>query len=283
MSFFSPKASGSFSADMDSAQPDFENNLAQFEAEFNKFVAETDPNFDFNLLRYKVNPFANEIPAPISEVMHPNRKAELPQNITLSGPKTVNSSIFAERVILEGDIQVKGNIYGLKGVLIGPNCRIEGSVVSGGSLQIDNGSRVEGTIVGEEVIISGKVQVEGPAISRGDFAVQGTLEAQDLVAVRNISLLGNENDYVKLEASTLFAQTGEIEVKVPVKLGHSSREADLDAQRFYLTRATDGTFRLARAPSPYHDGVRPAQGTIITNLSDAELEKLLAEFTALER
>lgn len=283
MSQLSPKTSGTFSSNSDSPQPDFENNLTEFEASFQRFVTETDPNFDFNLLRYNLNPFAADIIPSLTDVYYPTSKQELNKTVTVDGLERIDGMVFGERVVIKENTRIKGNIYGIKGVLIGADCVIEGNVISGGNVQVDNGSRIEGLLLGEEVIINGKVNVIGPAISRGEFTVNGTLEAQELVAVHNITLSGSESDYVKLEAHTMFAQSGEIDAKIPVKLGQTAREADINSQRFYLTRGTDGTFRLARAPSPYQEGVRPAQGTLITNLSDAELEKLLAEMASLER
>jgi len=284
MSYYSPRHGGSSSPKSDSSQPDFENNLAEFESAFQKFVAETDPGFDLGLLHFNFNPFVSEnIQAQIAKVWYPTSKQELEKTITLEGPAQINAPVLGEHVRLTGDIRIKGNVIGIKSVSVGANCVVEGHLISGGSLQIADGCRVEGTVSGEEIVITGLVKVQGPVVCQGDFKLNGTFEAQSLVAVKSISLQGSEKDYLKLDMHSLFVQNGEVDTRIPVKLGHSGRLADLSSQLFYLSHASDGTFRLARAPSSYQDGMRPAQGTILTILSDVELEKMLAELATLER
>ncbi len=283
MSSFTPKVGGNNPPDADLSLPDFENNLVEFETAFKKLITDTDPTFNLSLLRYNPLPAIPE-PAPLpAEVFYPTRKQDLNRAISVTGPKVIEGNVFGESVTLEGEVQVTGSVYGMKTVNLGPNCRVDGNVVSGGSLTVADGCRFGGSLTGEEVRLEGKITVKGPVVSRSNFTLQGTLEAQELVALRNIYLNGGGEDYLKLEASSLFAQNGEINTNIPVRLGQSGRVADPEAQRFYITRAVDGTFRLARAPSPYQEGVRPAQGTIITNLTDADLEKLLAELTSPER
>jgi cytoskeletal protein CcmA (bactofilin family) len=283
MNYSSSRTSGSQKGNTSLPQPDFENNLAEFESDFHKFVAETDPNFDFNLLRFTHSIPAPETPAPQSESTYPTAKQELGKTFSYEGPKKIESSLFGEIIELKSDIRVRGSVTAVKKIIIGPNCVVEGNVSSGGLIEFHDNSRIEGSVVGSELKIMGHVIVLGPTLSRGTFEVNGTLETQALVSAKNIKLNGSENDYVKVESQAIFAQSGEIETSIPVKLGHTARVAELSTQKFYLSRSADGTLRLARMPSLYQDGIRPAQGTLITNLTDSELEKLLAELAAQER
>src|SRR5438552_1094141 len=83
-------------------RPEFEHNLAEFQVEFFEFVAETDPNFDLDLLRHNPNPPVEVTPSEqVAELLYPATKEELNLPLRLSGPKVINCDIFAEEVILE--------------------------------------------------------------------------------------------------------------------------------------------------------------------------------------
>lgn len=262
-------------------KPDFENHLADFETAFFRFAAETDPSFDISLLRN--NPLA-----PISvinfnppaELMHPTTKYELRLPIRLATPQTINSDIFGNKVVLESNIKVKGSVFGVEEVFIGPNCVIDGSVISSGKVRVEEGSTIGNTISGQLVELSGPVTVGGPIISRSELNVTGSLDAQALLAEGNIFLMGGAEDQVKLAASFILTRNGDIETTVPLFLG-TGKKADPNTQKFYFSH-NNNSFRLVRA---HHDGPEPLrveQNTILTSLTDTELEKLLAELAVLE-
>lgn len=281
MSLFSVKSA---SSNANGALPDFENNLAEFESDFLKYVSDTDPKFDFNLLRYPMTQMPPE-PSPLTtdESIFPKNKKDLNQLVKANKGMNVPGDVWGNQVVIEDDVTVQGSIYSVKDAVLGENCTVEGSIVAGGRLEVRTGSHIDGTVVASEINLNGKITVGGPVYSRGDLFLNGSLEAQEILAGGNIQLHGQADDEVKVEAATIFAQNGEIEVNIPIKLGLSKRTANLLLQKFYLSRAGDGTFRLARATGAVSGNPRPAQGTLVTNLSDAELEKLLADLALSER
>jgi cytoskeletal protein CcmA (bactofilin family) len=264
-------------------KPDFENNLAAFETAFFEFAAYTDPNFDVNSLRH--NPLApisilNTTQSP--ELMHPTTKYELRLPIRLATPQTVNSDIVGNKITLEGSVRVKGNVFGFEEVFIGPNCVIEGNVVSSQKVRIEEGSNITGAVTGQVIELSGSIVVGGPIVSRSDITVTGSLEAPSLHASGNIFLIGASGDEVKLSASYILAANGDIEAAVPVFLG-TGKAASFDTQKFYFSQS-NGSFRLVRARHTGIDANRPAeQNTILTALTDSDLEKLLTELAVLEQ
>ena len=262
-------------------RPDFEYNLAEFELEFFEFVAQTDPSFDLDLLRNNPNPpVAPASPDRVSEAMHPATKEELGLPLHLSGPRVVNGDIFGDQVVLEGEVRVKGCVYGRASVQIGTSCVIEGSVVSNGPLLVKAGSRIEGAVIGQTVKLNGPVQVEGPVYSRQDLSTQGRLEAQILYANDGITLGGNPtSDEIRIEAGLIMSRTGEIESQVPVWLAEV--EAQPAQQKFYLKRGVDGLLNLIRATTASLEA-GSGQSTILTTLTDAELEKLVSELIGSE-
>ncbi len=264
------------------ARPDFEHNLVEFQLEFFEFVAEIDPNFDLDLLRNNPNPPVEVPPAEgPGELLHPGTKEELNIPLRLRGPRVVNGDIFGDKVLLESEVRVRGCVYGRSEVQIGPSCVIEGSVVSGGALEIGKGSRVEGAAIGSEVRLIGPVYIEGPVYSRGGLSSQGRVDAQTLYASTKMSLLGDPTmDAIRLEAGLIIAKSGDIEVDVPIWL--ADVEVRLDRQKFFQGRDDQGDFRLVRAAT-----ASPAQlqglSIILTTLTDAELENLVAELAKLEK
>ncbi len=262
-------------------RPDFEHNLVEFQLEFFEFVNEADPNFDLDLLRNNPNP-PIEVPEfeNTGDQMHPATKAELSMLFRLTGPKVVNGDIFGDKISLESEIRVRGSVYGRTEVKIGPSCVIEGGVISGGSLEIGKGSRIEGAVVGGEVRLEGPIHVEGPIYSRGTLASRGRLEAQTLYAATKMSLLGEkEMDAVRLETGLMMVKNGDIEVDVPVWLAQV--EAKPDLQKFYLGRDEAGELKLQRAATTSPTAIQ-GLSTIFTTLTDAELEKMVAELAKLE-
>lgn len=263
-------------------KPDFENNLTDFETAFFRFAADTDSNFDLNLLRHNpLAPISLINPIPSSELMHPTTKYELNLPIRLATPQTINSDIVGNKVILEGSIRVKGSVFGIEEVFVGPNCVIEGCVISGGKVRIEEGSSTESTVTGEIIELSGPVKVGGPVTSRSDITVTGSLEAELLLANGSIFLMGGPSDEVKLAASYMMACKGDIETAVPVFLG-TGKAVSADTQKFYFSQDSGG-FRLIRARQSGIDVHRPEQSTLLTALTDADLEKLLAELAVLEK
>ncbi|HEX2912333.1 MAG TPA: polymer-forming cytoskeletal protein [Chloroflexia bacterium] len=285
---FNSKPSYSFSVsgkDKESSaqppRPDFENNLAEFREEFFRYVADTDLTFDLDLLRKNPNPPV-EIPAPEhpDDLMHPTTKEELDMPLRLTGPKVINGDILAEIVMLESEVRVKGSVYGRSEVTIGSSCVVEGSVVSGGELQIDKGSRIEGAAIGSEVQINGPVQIEGPVYSRGSLNTEGKVEAQLLFASDAIHLKGNpEEDEVRVEAGLIMAKTGELLAEVPVYLANVKVQPE--RQKFFLSRNDTSEFRLIRATAAAAEAAK-GQASLLTTLTDTELEKLIAEIGNLE-
>lgn len=263
------------------ARPDFENNLTEFRLEFFEFVSDTDPNFDLDLLRDNPNPPV-EVPAaePANEVMHPTSKEELDLPLLLRGPKVINGDVFGDEVRFESEVRVKGSVYGRSSVRIGPSCVIEGSLVTTGPLKIEAGSRVEGAAIADEIEVVGSVKIEGPVFSRGSLACRGSLEAQLLYATNSITLAGEAgSDLVSVEAGLIMAKTGGIEVSVPVHL--AGVEAKLDHQKFYLGWDASGETTLTRAATVSPDSVQ-GKATLLTTLTDSDLEKLIIELVNLE-
>lgn len=264
------------------AKPDFEHNLADFEANFFSFVSQTDPNFDLNLLRHNnLAPVVALNPNHKAELMYPTTKYELRLPIRLATPQTINSDIVGNQVILESNIRVKGNIFGMEEVFIGPNCVIEGCVIGGEKVRVEEGSVVNGTITAETIELSGPVEVGGPVVSRGDLTVTGSLKAEALLAGNSVFLMGAPGDEVRLASSYIIACKGDIETAVPVFLG-TGVAANLDTQKFYFSQ-NGSSFRLIRAHQAGIELHRPEHNTILTVLTDADLEKLLAELTLLEQ
>jgi cytoskeletal protein CcmA (bactofilin family) len=263
------------------SRPDFENNLAEFQLELLEFVAETDPNFDLDMLRNNPNP---AVAVPVTEgpgeLLHPRTKEDLSLPLHLSGPKVVNGDIFGDKVLLESEVRVRGSVYGRSEVQIGPSCVVEGSVVSGGALEISEGSRIEGAAVGSEIRLVGPVHIEGPVHSRGGLTCQGRLEAQTIYASSKISLLGDPGiDAVRLESGLIMTKDGDIESDIPVWL--ADVEVRTDRQKFYVNPDETGDFRLIRAytATPV---VGKGYSTILTTLTDAELEKLVADLAKIQ-
>lgn len=261
-------------------RPDFEHNLVEFQIDFFELVSETDPNFDLDLLRDNPNPPVEVPPVPdLSEVYYPATKEDLGLPLRLSGPRVVNSDIFGNEVQLEDEVRVKGSVYGRNGVRIGSSCVIEGSVVSGGPLEIETGSRVEGAVIGADIKLTGPVQVEGPIYSRGSLTCKGGLEAQILYATANIILHGDaDKDEVRVEAGLIMAKAGNIEIDIPVSLAEVAVQTT--QQKFYLGRDEQGELLLLKAVSGLPNQLT---STILTTLTDAELEKLLTELETFER
>jgi cytoskeletal protein CcmA (bactofilin family) len=264
-------------------RPDFENNLAAFRAEFFQFVAETDPDFELELLQN--NPAPPPPPAPThpasEEVWHPTRKDEIAGPLRLSGPKVIGGDILGDQVQLVGDVRVKGNLYGRNGVHIGPGCVIEGHVISGGPLKIEAGSRVEGAVVGNNISLSGPLFVQGPVVSHQSLETWGQLEAQALYAGTNLSLKGTASDEVRVEAGLILAKAGNLDVSTRVSLAR--QKVDPDRQKFYLAQGEGGNIILT--PVAELSQLSPEEGyrtTVLTTLSDAGLEKLLAELETLK-
>lgn len=264
-------------------RPDFEANLAGFRADFFKFVAETDPDFNLELLQN--NPAPPPPPAPThpasEETWHPTRKVEMTGPLRLSGPKVIAGDILGDQVQLVGDVRVKGSLYGRSGVQIGPGCVIEGHVISGGPVKIEAGCRVEGAVVGNNVSLSGPLYVQGPVVSRQALETWGQLEAQALYAGTNLSLRGTLSDEVRVEAGLILAKAGNLEVATRVTLAR--QKADPDRQKFYLAQGEGGNIILT--PFAELSQLSPEEGyrtTVLTTLTDTELEKLLAELENLK-
>jgi len=257
-------------------RPDFENNLADFQVEFFQFVAESDSNFDLNLLRNNTSPSLLTAPAaPTPEVMYPVNKQELSGTVRVKGPRTVKSDIFGEQVVLEDKVRVKGNVYGVKRVEVGANCTIEGDLISDGALVVQSGCKVEGSLIGADIELEGSLIVEGPIYSRGILLCKGKLTGQSLTAGGNIVLVGGAEETVIIEASTIVAWQGEIQLGPPLTLG--GRLIDPAQQKFYLMRSQE-QLRLSRIPFEQ----LTEQGSLLTTLTDAELEKLVAELAVME-
>jgi cytoskeletal protein CcmA (bactofilin family) len=239
---------------------DFENNLAEFDAELFEFIAQTDPNFDLNLLQNNPNPPVAEPPTPpSSDAMYPATKEELGMPLRLTGPKVVESDIFGDEVILESEVRVKGSVYGRKEVHIGPSCVIEGAVVA------------------SDISLNGPVRVEGPVFSRGRVAVQGQLEAQALYASGAVSCTGNpKKDEVRIAAGLIVSRKGRIETDIPVYLANV--KTDPEKQKFFLARTANQELDLKLTP-PAGDA-QPA--VVLTSLTDADLEKLVTELASFE-
>ncbi len=257
---------------------DFEGNLAAFQSEFIDFVQETDPTFDLNILRH--TPFVAAPPPaapPATAPLYPTRKEELNQPMVLSGPRLVEGDIFADEVWLKNDLRVKGSIFGRKSVRIGPGCVIEGGVVSDGLLEVAAGSRIEGSLVGAEIQLSGPVQVVGFIYSRSGLISHGRLAAQGLYAGSVISLDGSPGDEVALEAGLIMAKAGTIKTNIPVWL--AGVRAQPETHSFVLTRSAAGSIILLPAKSLSE---ATQQTTIMTSLTDIELERLIGEVDRLE-
>ncbi|MEI6045289.1 MAG: polymer-forming cytoskeletal protein [Chloroflexota bacterium] len=259
------------------SKPDFEGNLADFDAAFLLFVVESDPNFDVTLLHHNPTPSLLTSPAThtTGEVMHPVSKEALTRTIALNGPLTINQDIFAEQVWLECEIRVKGNIYGAKEVQIGNNCVIEGDVISDGTISIQKGCRVEGALVGSDLELEGLMIVDGPVYSRGGILCRGSLTAQSLTAEGNIVFLGDSEDEVSLEAALMLARRGQIQIGFPLRL--AGQLVDLKQQKFYIAQNGE-QLRLSRVP--FESTI--VQSALLTTLTDSELEKLVADLGILE-
>ncbi len=264
-------------------RPDFEDNLASFRTEFFQFVAETDPDFNLELLQN--NPTPPPPPAPShpasEETWHPTRKVEMTGPLRLSGPKVVTGDILGDQIQLVGDVRVKGSLYGRSGVQIGPGCVIEGHVVSGGPLKIEAGCRVEGAVVGNNVSLSGPLYVQGPVVSHQSLETWGQLEAQALYAGTSLSLRGTSADEVRVEAGLILAKAGNLEISTRVTLAR--QKVDPDRQKFYLAQGEGGNIILT--PCVELAQLSPEEGyrtTVLTTLTDADLEKLLAELESLK-
>jgi cytoskeletal protein CcmA (bactofilin family) len=268
----------------DAPLPDFENNIVEFETDFLEFVNDTDPKFDANLLRY---PLTQQLPETMAlrldDSIYPKTKKDLNQLFKVEKGKQVAGDIWGNQVVIEDNATIDGSLYSVKDMVLGENCSIGGSIVAGGRLEVRNGCQIGGALVAGEIVLHGNIRADGTIYSRGDLLSRGSLEAQELLAGGNIQLTGQDADEIIVEAATIFAQNGEIEVNVPIKLGLSQRTVNLLLQKFYLSRSGDGTFRLARTPAASPGGTRTGQGALITNLSDAELEKLLADLATAER
>jgi hypothetical protein len=258
-------------------KPDFEGNLADFDASFLLFVVESDPNFDITLLHN--NPTPSLLTTPVvksaGDVMRPVSKDELTRVIKLKGPRTVNQDIFADRVWLEGDVRVKGNVYGAKQVQIGPGCVIEGDLISDGTITIQKGCRIEGSLVGAELELEGLLIVDGPVYSRGGLLCRGSLTAQSLTAGDNIVFIGDSENVVTLEAALMLARRGQIQIGSPLRL--AGQLVDLTQQKFYIAQNGE-QLRLSRVP--FESTVE--QSALLTTLTDSELEKLVADLAILE-
>jgi predicted acyltransferase (DUF342 family) len=269
---------------VDAPLPDFENNVSEFESDFLDFVNDTDAKFDFNLLRY---PLTQQPPEPtplrFDDSIYPKTKKELNQLFKVETGKNIAGDVWGNQVVIEDNASIDGSLYSVKDMVLGENCSIGGSIVAGGRLEIRSNCQIGGTVVAAEIVLHGNIRADGTIYSRGDLLSRGSLEAQELLAGGNIQLTGQDNDEVTVEAATIFAQNGEIEINIPVKLGLSRRTANIQLQKFYLSRAGDGTFRLARTVTTASGGARAGQGALITNLSDAELEKLLADLATVEQ
>ena len=260
----------------DSSKPDFENNLAEFEADFLRFVTETDPGFDMSSLRHNpLAPITILNSSPPAELMHPTTKYELKLPIRLATPQTVRSDIVGDKVVLENGIKVQGSVYGISEVFIGPNCFIEGSVVGGHKVRIEEGSTIGGPVTGEVIELSGPITIDGPVVSRTDITVTGNLEAKALVAGESIFLMGAAGDAVKLAASYVLAYKGDIEAAVPVYLG-TDRPANSDLQKFYYSQHNGKTSLMRARLSKFDHTPDSPQSTILTALTDSDLENLLS-------
>ncbi|MBN9391940.1 MAG: hypothetical protein J0I20_28145 [Chloroflexi bacterium] len=263
-------------------RPDFENNLAGFRHDFFQFVTEADP--DFNLELIQNNPAPPPPPAPThpatEEVWHPTRKEEMSGPLRLSGPKVITGDILGDQVQLLGDVRVKGTLFGRNSAHIGPGCVIEGHVISGGPVKIDAGSRVEGAVVGLNVSLAGPVYIQGPVVSRQNLETIGSVEAQALYAGTNLALKGSLSDEVRVEAALILAKAGNLDVTVPVKL--AKQPVDVERQKFYLAVGEGGNVILT--PVSELGQILPAGSshtTVLTTLTDADLENLLAELEKL--
>lgn len=258
-------------------KPDFEGNLADFDAEFLFFVVESDPNFDVTLLRNNPTPAlpAGPVSPPVVEQFYPANKDELARTIKIKGPETINSDIFADQVMLGDDVRIKGKVYGVRQVQVGANCVIEGDLVSDGSIAMKQNCRVEGSLIGADVELEGPLTVEGPVYSRGVLLCRGSLKASSLTAGGNIVLTGAEDDKVTLEASLMLARRGEIQLSLPLQL--AGQPVNLAHQKFYMTRS-DEQLRLSRVPFEQIS----EQSALLTTLTDSELEKLVADLAVLE-
>jgi hypothetical protein len=265
-------------------RPDFEDNLAGFRNEFFEFVAETDPDLDLELLQNNPAPLAPPAPThPASEeVWHPTRKDELAGPLRLSGPKVISGDVFGDYVQLVSEVRVRGNLYGRSEVQIGPGCVVEGHVISGGLLKIEAGSRIEGAVVGTDISLTGPIYVQGPVFSRQSLETWGQLEAQALYAGTNLTLKGGPSDEVRVEAGLILAKAGDLDVSTRVTL--AKQKVDPQQQMFYLAQGEGGNIILTPVTDlsqigPDEVGYRT---TVLTTLTDAELEKLLAELETLK-
>ncbi len=276
--FSSTENGGGVGPGRPTSPPDFEDNLSQFQTEFFDFVAQTDPSFDLKLLYANPAPLVEMPPKnDLGEVWHPTTKEELNLPLRLTGPKVVSGDIVSDQVLLEGEVRVKGNVYGRSEVKIGPSCVVEGSVVSGGGVEIGTGSRIEGAVIGGEVRLSGPLYIEGPVYSRASLVSQGRLEAQILYASDSIRLGGDPtHDTVRIEAGLVMARAGELVVEVPLVLAEV--EVRLDKQKFYVSRSDNGELVMERA----YGKSTPGQSTVVTSLTDADLEKLVADLAGME-
>src|SRR5690349_19735767 len=192
------------------AKPDFEGNLADLDAAFLLFVVESDPNFDITLLQNNSAPSLLTGPGlrKTGEIFFPEGKQDLTRIMKLSGPRTVEGDVFGDQVILENDVRVKGHVYGVKQVQIGPDCVIEGNLVSDGPVAIGKGCRIEGSLIGADVELDGALTVDGPIYSRSVLLCKGKLTAQSLTAGGNLVLIGEPGDEVSIEASLILARRG---------------------------------------------------------------------------
>ncbi len=258
-------------------KPDFEGNLADFDAAFLLFVVESDPNFDITLLQNNPSPSLLTSPVnPAAEQMYPVTKDELTRKIKIKGPNTVNTNIFGDQVVLEDDVRVKGNVYGIKLVEIGANCVIEGDVVSDGAISLQKDCRIEGALIGADVEAEAGLSVDGPIYSRGALLCKGNLSAESLTATGNIVLVGDKSAEVVIQGSLIMARHGEIQVGATLKL--AGRTVNVEQQKFYITQSGD-QMRLSRVPFEQ----TAEQGVLLTTLTDSELERLIADLAVLEQ
>jgi cytoskeletal protein CcmA (bactofilin family) len=259
-------------------KPDFEGNLADLDAAFLLFVVESDPNFDITLLQSNNTPSLLMAPAttPKEDPYFPVSKQDLTRTIKISGPTTVHGNVFGDTVILEGNVRVKGQVYGVKQVQVGDSCVIEGDLVSDGPVAVGKGCRVEGSLIGADVELDGDLTVDGPVYSRSVLFCKGKLSAQSLTAGGNLVLIGEPGDVVTVEASLIMARHGEIKIDLPLKL--AGRSVNVEQQKFYISR-NEEQFRLSR--SAFASEVE--QGVLLTTLTDGELEKLVADLAVLEQ
>jgi hypothetical protein len=113
-------------------------------------------------------------------------------------------------------------------------------------------------------------------VSRQSLETIGQVEAQALYAGTNLSLKGGMAGEVRVEAALILAKAGNLEVAVPVKL--ANQPVDPERQKFYLAVGDGGNVVLT--PVAELAQLRPEEGyrtTVLTTLTDADLEKLLAE------